>query len=97
MIGGACVEGWQTGLVEAAVYLGVILCTLSLTLIPSALAPALKRTVSVVGSMGCLAGLGWFYYITSWPELFLPMIISTLSAVVGLWWIWSKEKTNAVG
>ena len=95
MIGGACVEPWHTGLVEAAIYIAVVLCTVCLTIIPSAFAPALRRTVSVVGSLMCLAGLLAFYNLTKWPELFPPMAVSILCGAIALFWVWPRRSTNA--
>lgn len=95
MIGGACVETWHTGLVETAIYIGLVLCTACLVIVPSAIAPAIKRPVAIVGGILCPAGLGAFYYLTSWPELFLPMLISILTAVFALLWVWPRRSTNA--
>ena len=44
MIGGACVEPWHTGVVEAVIYVGLVLAAAGLVVLISLIAPALKRS-----------------------------------------------------
>ncbi len=89
--GGACVEPWQTGAVEAAIYTGVVLVALGLTLLPSALAPSLKRTVSIIGALLAVAPLAFIYYSTRWPEVVAPLALAAIVCVAGSGWVWLRS------
>ena len=95
MIGGACVESWHTGLVELAIYAGLVLCALGLTLIPAAIAPSFKRLVSIVGALLTIGSTITAYYFTRWPELIWPVAVATLVCTTSVLWVWSWRKPHA--
>ena len=96
MMGGACVEPWHTGFVELTIYFGIIFAAFTLSLIPSAIAPAFKRTVAVIAGVLPAAGLGTFYYFTQWPQLILPMIVAVTGSTLCITWVWSRSKQNVL-
>lgn len=90
MIGGSCVEPWHTGAVEIAIYSGLILCALGLTLIPPAIAPKFKHTVSIAGAVLLFGATGVAYYLTRWPELFAPMLVAGIASAIGVYWMHTR-------
>lgn len=91
--GGACVESWHTGLIEAVVYAGLIVTVPALIIVPVLIAPALRRTLAIVVASILLGSFFIFYRITGWAELLTPFAVAALCAAVTLWWIWSRSRT----
>ena len=95
VIGGACVEPWQTAMVESAIYVGAIIVSLGLTLIPSAIAPKFQRTVAIIGAALPVAAIGLVYNATQWSDLLTLLVVVTLTCVIGIQWVWSRRTKNA--
>ena len=94
LIGGACVEPWQTGTIEMVIYGAVVLMGVGLTLLPAALAPALKRSVAVLGGVLALVPLGFIYAVFGWAEVFAPMLVTALAGLAGIGWVWTRHNNN---
>ncbi len=94
LIGGACVEPWQTGTIEMVIYAGVVVMGLGLTLLPAVVAPALKRVVAVLGGLLALVPLGFIYFVFGWAELFAPMIAAALAGLCGIAWVWTRQNNK---
>lgn len=90
MVGGACVEPWHTSAVEAAIYAGVGLGALGLTLVPALVAPSLKRTVAVAGFLLGVGAAATLYLTTSWSVLLPPLALAAASGALGVWIMWSR-------
>ncbi len=95
MVGGACVEPWQTGTVEMAIYAMILLVTALLTLLPWFLAPALKRTVATISSLLVPLLIGAVYLRFGWADFLLPTLLAALVAALGIFWVFSRRKNNA--
>jgi hypothetical protein len=95
MVGGACVEPWQTGTVEIAIYTVIVFVTLLLTLLPWLLAPALKRTVATVSGLLLPLTIGVVYVRFGWADFLLPMLVAAAVAVIGICWVFSRRKQHA--
>jgi hypothetical protein len=83
LVGGACVEGWQTSVAEWGIYAGVIVVSLSLAWLPGMVAPAFKRTVSVTGGLLVPAVLGVVLYMTRWPDFVSLLLLSLMFGLGG--------------
>ena len=94
LIGGACVEPWQTGTIELVIYVAVIVMALGLTLLPAALAPALKRSVAVLGALLALVPMGFIYYVFGWAEVFPPMLLAALAGLCGIAGVWLRQNNK---
>jgi hypothetical protein len=92
MVGGACVEPWHTTAVEASIYTAIVLAVLGLVILPSLIAPQLKRTVAVVAFLGAIAAAGAVYFMTAWAEMLLPLVVTVLSGGIGILWVWSRSR-----
>jgi hypothetical protein len=92
MVGGACVEPWHTTAVEASIYTAIVLAVLGLVILPSLIAPQLKRTVAVVAFLGAIAAAGAAYFMTAWAEMLLPLVVTVLSGGIGILWVWSRSR-----
>ena len=95
LIGGACVEAWQTGFVEAVIYAVAIVLVLAMTALPAAMAPALKRSVACIcGLIVPILVIG-AYLRFGWTD-FLPLVfVTTASAVVGISLVFFWRRSNA--
>ncbi len=94
MVGGACVEPWHTGVVEAAIYVAIAAGALGLALLPAMVAPNLKRTVAVAGCLLAVGAVLTLYLSTSWRVLLLPLLLAAAGSGLGVWWIWSRRTTE---
>lgn len=92
MVGGACVESWHTSMVEAAIYVGVVLVALGLVMVPSMIAPGFKRAVAALGFLLTVGGIGTIYFLTAWAELLGPLAVAAVMAAAALWWAWSGRR-----
>lgn len=94
MVGGTCVESWHSDAVEWAVYLGIILATLSIPLLSAWIAPTYKKaTALIMGLLGAaplLAG----YFMTSWQDLLLPSVLGIGFALLGIYLVWRRGATS---
>jgi hypothetical protein len=90
MVAGACVEPWHTGVVEASVYVGVVLAALGLVVVPTLIAPALKRTVAVLGFLLASSLVAGGYYLTGWGDLLGLLAVTLVSAGLTLAWVWIR-------
>jgi hypothetical protein len=94
MAGGACVEPWHTTAVEASIYIGVGLAALGVVVLPSLIAPQLKRTISIV-AFGAATGVTVAaYFRTGWADLLMLVAVAVVSGGIGLWWVWSRRLSN---
>lgn len=91
LVAGSCVSPWHTSVVEAAIYLGLVAATLGLVIVPSRLAPGLKRTVAVTGLAMPLAGLLFAWQVTRWPQFLVPLAVATACGAVALSWVCSRR------
>lgn len=96
MIGGACVESWQTGLIENTIYVAVILAALAITLISAAIAPSFKRAVALLGALLVPGLLGLVYYRFGWTDFLPPLIVAIVAGAGGFFWVWSRSKKHVV-
>ena len=95
LIGGACVEAWQTGFVELVIYAGAIVLVLALTALPTAIAPALKRTVACSCGLVVPVMTTLVYFRFGWAD-FLPLVfVTTATAVVGISLVFFWRRSNA--
>jgi hypothetical protein len=92
MVAGACVEPWHTGVVEASVYAAVVLAALGLVAVPTLIAPALKRTVAVLGFLLASTVVVAGYYLTGWADLLGPLAVTIVSAGLALAWVWIRRR-----
>ncbi len=96
MVGGACVEGWHTTVVEWATYIGIVVAFIMAPILSSKVAPTLERSTAVgVGILG--NGPLWFGYIASgWGDLLLPACLAAGSAIIGIWLVWRRQDDGSV-
>jgi hypothetical protein len=92
MVGGACVEPWHTSAVEASIYTAIVLAVLGFVILPSLIAPQLKRTVAVVAFLGATAVVGAAYFMTAWADMLLPLVVTVMSGGIGILLIWSRSR-----
>ncbi len=95
MVGGACVESWQTGTVEIAIYTMIVLVTGLLTLLPWLLAPALKRTVATISSLLTPLLIGAVYFRFGWSDFLLPTLLAAVVAAIGIYWVFKRRENHA--
>ena len=95
MIGGACVESWQTGTVEIAIYTVIVFVTVLLILLPWLLAPALKRTVATISGLLLPLLIGAVYVRFGWADFLLPMLVAAAVAASGIYWVFSRRNNHA--
>lgn len=90
MVAGSCVEPWHTGAIETVIYIALLVAAAGLVVIPSLIAPAIKR---VVASVGFLLGgglVGGLYLMTAWSDVRMPLLIVLVSGGLSLWWMWTR-------
>ena len=90
-VGGACVEGWHTGVVEWSIYVAIVVGLLAITLLCSWLAPAGKKVVAVVIALLGIAPLAAGYIVTGWAELAMPVFVAALAGLIGIVLIWRGQ------
>jgi len=93
-VGGACVEPWHTTAVEVTIYTAFVVAALALVIVPSLVAPRLKRAVAMVMLLAGLGIPGTMYYFTSWAELLAPLAVAALAGAIALWWVWRRGASN---
>lgn len=96
MIGGACVESWQTGLIENIIFVAVVIVVLGITLISAAIAPSYKRAVALLGALLVPGLLGLVYYQFGWADFLLPLIVAIVAGAGSFFWVWSRSKKHAL-
>jgi len=96
MVGGTCVEGWHTTVVEWSTYIGLAVAFLTAPFLTSKIAPALKRTTAV--SAGVLGNVPiWFgYFASGWGDLLLPACVAALSSIISIWLVCRQHVVLAV-
>ncbi|MEZ5551012.1 MAG: hypothetical protein R3E82_09010 [Pseudomonadales bacterium] len=90
MVAGSCVEPWHTGAIETVIYVALLIAAAGLVVIPTLIAPGIKR---VVASVGFLLGgglVGGLYFMTTWSDLRMPLLIVLVSGGLSLWWMWTR-------
>jgi hypothetical protein len=90
MVAGSCVEPWHTGAIESVIYVALLISAAALVVIPTLVAPAIKR---VVASAGFLLGggvVGGLYLMTAWSDFRMPLLIVLVSGGLSLWWMWTR-------
>lgn len=92
MVGGACVEPWHTTAVEASIYTAIVLAVPGLVILPSLIAPQLKRAVAVVAFLAAIAVVGAAYFMTAWADMLLPLVVTVISGGMGILWVWIRSR-----
>lgn len=92
MVGGACVASWHTSVVEAAIYVCVVLAGIGVVLIPALIAPKLERTVAVLGFLLVVGTAAAAFQMTGWAELVGPLVAVAIAGAAGLGWVWSRGR-----
>ncbi|NBC23796.1 MAG: hypothetical protein GVY21_10005 [Gammaproteobacteria bacterium] len=95
MIGGACVEPWHTGAVEAVIYGATGLGVLALVIVPALVAPSLQRSVASAGALLGTGAVGAFYLLTTWAVVLPLLAVAVAAAALGLWWAWRRSNVHA--
>jgi len=95
MIGGACVEPWHTGAVEAVIYGATGLGVLALVIVPAAVAPGLKRSIAGAGALVGTGAVGALYLLTTWPVVLPLLALAGAAAALGLWCTWRRSTVHA--
>ena len=94
MMGGACVAPWHTTVVEIAIYVAIVLAVAGLVILPSLIAPHLKRIVALVLLLAALAVVTAAYIVTGWKDLLMPLAVTALTGGTAFWWIWSRTSPH---
>ena len=96
-VGGACVEGWHTTVIERVIYTGVVVTPLALTLLAGWVAPNLKRLAAGIAALLCAGLLLVGFLMTSWPELLPPAAVAGVAGLCGflLVWYWQRPTSKA--
>lgn len=95
MVGGACVEGWHTDVVEWSIYLGLVAAILLMIVLCAWLAPTGKRIVAVVVGVLAIAPVLAGYVMTGWAELVPPVLVAVGSALIGNLFVWRARSAEA--
>lgn len=96
MVGGSCVEGWHSNVVEWSVYLGIVAALLAVTMLLAKIAPSFKRTTATIAGILGNAPVWFGYFVTGWDDLLLPVILATLSASFGIMVVWQWRDVESV-
>ena len=88
MVGGACVEGWHTGMIEWTIYISVLVALLLMTTLSAWIAPALKRPIAVLAGLLGVGVLSWGYFMTGWIQLLQPVFVAIVAAALGVLLVW---------
>ena len=94
MMGGACVAPWHTTVVEAAIYAAIVVAVAGVVVLPSLIAPHLKRTVALVLLVVAVAAMAAAYGYTGWKDLLMPLAVTVLSGGIAFWWICSRKSPH---
>ena len=89
MVGGACVEAWQTALVEWIIYGAVALTVVGLCVGCAAIAPRGKRGVAICAAALSVGFMAVVSYVTGWADLSMPLVIAVVVATLSIFWVWS--------
>jgi len=95
MVGGACVEPWHTGAVEAVIYTATGIGVLALAIVPALIAPSLKRSVAAAGALLGVGAVAAFYAVTTWPVVLPLLALAATAGGLGLWWTWRRSASHA--
>lgn len=91
--GGACVEPWHTGVIEASIYGGLLVAVPAAVMLSALTAPALKRSIAVSVLLTVLGVLLYLYRVTGWAQLLMPVAVAAVCGVGALWWVFSRNRT----
>jgi cytochrome bd-type quinol oxidase subunit 2 len=97
MVGGSCVEGWHTDVVEWAIYLGLFVGVALIVVLSAWIAPAAKRAVAVIAALIGLAPAVAGYVLTGWPILLPPILLSAITAAACVAWVWRRHRPASTG
>ena len=86
-VGGACVLGWHTTLLDWLLYGGLTLFTPLALLAGAYVAPALKRVVSLFALLMTLTAILLVWYFTRWGDIATLTVPVAITGLATLMWL----------
>ena len=93
-VGGACVAAWHTDWVAGAVYAGVVVATVLVSVSVFLLAPRFRIAATIVALLLGLAAPMALYVATGWSDLLAPLGLALILGLLLLLFL-SRRRTHA--